>query len=191
MNESPKPNKTEMTFLTISYNRFYDLSQEMLKDDFWEKDGWYRLSKTKELFSVYAELLNYEPIKSEINRMKKTQPPMKADVVGELFKFIRNVIIHFPFFDSWDQIWINKPILGWYKEGQSMERFLEKYKTAGEVKYRIFKYSTKEMTYSAIKFPSHFENGEKVFLKDILSEKEGVLVSLNLMTQVLNTQIQK
>ena len=75
MHENIKPNEAEKEFLTISFNRFHDLFEEMMLDGFFERDGWYRLSRIKEVFSVYVELLNYEPIKWTIDNMKEARPP--------------------------------------------------------------------------------------------------------------------
>ena len=44
------PNRAEKEFLTLAYNRFYDIFEEIIADLFWEKDEWYRFSKIKEVF---------------------------------------------------------------------------------------------------------------------------------------------
>jgi len=123
-----KPNQAEIEFLTLAYNRFYNIYEEVMEDSFFEKDGWYRLSKTKEGFAVYSELLNYEPIKWVIEYMKKSRPPLEAEIGSDFFKAIRNIITHFPFFESWDEIWISKKIINWDKECKSIDKFFEKYK---------------------------------------------------------------
>jgi len=106
-----RPNKAELEFLTIAYNRFYDIFEEVMGDPFWDKDQWYRFSKVKDGFAVYSELLNYEPVKWVIDSVKKPRPPMEAEIGSELFKFIRNVIMHFPFFDSWNEVWVSQSII--------------------------------------------------------------------------------
>ncbi|MBD3262661.1 MAG: hypothetical protein GF334_13495, partial [Candidatus Altiarchaeales archaeon] len=126
MNEL-RPNAAEKDFLRIAYNRFYDIFEESIEDSFWSEDAWYRLSKIKDAFGIYSELLNYEPIKVAIEHIRDSRPPMEAEIGSELFKCIRNVMIHMPFFDRWDDIWITKNIINWYKEGQSIDRFLKKY----------------------------------------------------------------
>ena len=47
MENELRPSKAELEFLTLSYNRFYDIFEEIMNDSFWEKDAWYRFSKTK------------------------------------------------------------------------------------------------------------------------------------------------
>ena len=106
--EDTRPNKVEVEFLTLAYNRFYDLYEEVMNDEFWKKDEWKRFSKIKQAFSIYAELLNYEPLKNVIEHLKSARPPMESEIGSELFKFVRNVVSHFPFYNSWENVWINQ-----------------------------------------------------------------------------------
>ena len=46
------------------------------------------------------------------------------------------------------------------------------------------------MTYLSISFPETYNDNSKIFLKDIISEKDGVKFSFILMKQILNTQIE-
>jgi hypothetical protein len=52
MDKELRPNKSELAFLTLSYNRFYDIFEEAINDSFWEKEEWYRFSKVKDGFAV-------------------------------------------------------------------------------------------------------------------------------------------
>ena len=124
MNDDLRPNKAEREFLTLSYNRFYDIFDEVMNDAFWERSSSHRFSRIKDGFAVYAELLNYEPIKWAIDHLRSSRPPMEAVIGGELFRVIRNIVFHFPFFDSWDEVWISKTIINWNRDGQSIDRFL-------------------------------------------------------------------
>lgn len=169
---SVKPTEIEIQFLTLAYNRFYDLYDEVMKDSFWEKDDWERFSKIKQTFSIYVELLNYEPINWFIERLKTTRPPMEAEIGKKLFKFIRNVVLHFPFFTKWDDVWISKSLVNWYKEGQTIDKFLRKYEKKEDVKYRFWEESKKTMTYVKISFPKEYSDDSKIFLKEIITEKE-------------------
>ncbi len=191
MENALRPNKAEVEFLTLSYNRFYDIFEEMMDDSFWEKEKWYRFSKTKDAFVIYSELLNYEPIKWAIESIRKYRPPMEGEIGSELFKVIRNIIIHFPFFDSWDDVWITKSVINWYKEGQSIDKFIKKYKGKETVKYRFWEEDRKRMTYLSINFPDNYEEHTKIYLKDILTEKEGVKFSFILMKKILDTQVEE
>lgn len=189
MQEGFRPNKAEIQFLTLAYNRFYDIFAEVMDDSFWEKEPLYRFSKVKDGFGVYSELLNYEPIGWVLENMKTSRPPMEVEIGRDLFKFIRNVIVHLPFFDSWDDVWVNQSVVNWHKDGQSIDRLIRKYRCKETVKYRFWEADKKRMTYLSIHFPEHYEDDAKIYLKDLLSEREGVRFSFVLMRQVLDTQV--
>lgn len=183
-----RPNKSEELFLSLGYNRFYDLFDEIMEDGFWEKDDWYRFSKVSNIFSVYAELLTYEPLKYVLEALKKQRPPMESEIGGPLFKFIRNVIAHFPIFETWDDVWVSKELVNWQKEGLTIDQFLKKYTGHKVVKYRFWEAEKKQMTYMSIRFPEEYEDN-KIYLNDMLSEKDGVKFSLIMMRQILSTQV--
>ncbi len=113
---------------------------------------------------------------------------MEAEIGGELFKFVRNVLTHFPLFETWDDVWINKTLVNWNRQGQSIDRFISKYKGKAEVKYRFWEENKKKMTYLSINFPITYEN-DKIYLKNIISEKNGVKFSFIMMRNILNTQV--
>ena len=116
---------------------------------------------------------------------------MEAEIGSGLFKFVRNVITHLPFFESWNEVWINKSIINWYKEGQSIDRFLNKYKGRETVKYRFWEAQKKKMTYLGIDFPEKYDENIKIHLNEILSEKDGVKFSFILMKKIIDTQVKK
>ncbi|MCU7614830.1 hypothetical protein N0B16_10315 [Chryseobacterium sp. GMJ5] len=186
-----EPNKKELQFLTLAYNRFYDIYEEIMDDTFWNKNEWERFSKIKQAFSIYAELLNYEPLKWVIEKLKTARPPMESEIGSELFKFVRNVLAHFPFYKSWDDVWVNNSLVNWYKDGQTIDKFLKKYEGHSEVKYRFWEPEKKKMTYLTVSFPPEYLNDSKVFLKDVITEKEGVKFSFILMRQIMNTQVEE
>lgn len=191
MAEELIPNKVQKEFLTLAYNRFYDIFQEVIDDSFWGKEDWYRFSKVRDGFAVYAELLNYPPIQWVIEHMKTARPPMEAEIGSNLFRFIRNVITHFPFFESWDEIWVKKTIVNWCKEGQFIDKFLSKYEGKDAVKYRFWEAQKKRMIYLSINFPKEYTEDTKIYLKDILSEKKGVKFCFILMKKILDTQVEE
>jgi hypothetical protein len=184
-----RPNQAEAKYLIQAYNAFYDIFEEILTDSFWEKDKYYKFCKVKDAFSIYAELLNYPPLQQVIEYLKNNRPPMEAEIGSELFKFVRNVIAHFPFFGSWEEVWIDKDIVNWYKEGLSIDKFLRKYEGHEVVKYRFWEAKKKLMTYISISFPRDYTKGEQVFLREILSEKDGIKFSVIFMKRVIDTQV--
>lgn len=188
--EHLRPKKAEQLFLSLGYNRFYDLFEEVMRDSFWQLDAWQRFSKVFNGFSVYNELLNYEPFKYIFKAMKSQRPPMEAEIGSELFKFVRNILAHFPLFETWNDVWISKSLINWNREGQSIDRFLKKYQGNDVIKYRIWEESKKKMTYLSIAFPNEYSD-RKIFLKEILEEKDGVKFSFIMMRNILNTQVEE
>jgi hypothetical protein len=178
-------------FLNLSYNRFFDLYEAIMSDEFWELSSELRLYKTKEIFSIYFELLAYEPIKEFIKALKVIRPPMEAELSNDFLKFIRNTLIHFPFFTSWENIYISNNLINWNSEGKTIDRFLKKYLNHKEVKYRFWDNKRKIITYLVITFPIKYNGNEKLYLKDFITEKDGIKISIILMNKVLMSQVLK
>jgi len=47
------------------------------------------------------------------------------------------------------------------------------------------------MSYITVNLPTGYTEGSKVFLRDILSEKDGVKFSLTFMKRILDSQVEK
>lgn len=160
-----------------------------MADDFWDKDSHYRFSRVSSVFAVYAEILSYESFRYVLETIKTQRPPMESEISGPMFKFFRNIFAHFPFFDTWDDVWVSKELVNWQREGRTIDKFLKKHFGSKEVKYRFWESDKKQMTYISINFP--LEYGEKeIYLKDMLSEKDGVKFCLIMMRQIINTQVE-
>jgi len=184
-----RPNKSEELFLSLAYNRFYDLTNEIMNEDFWERDDWYRFSKVSHLFSVYAEVLTYEPLKIVLKALKKQRPPMESEIGGALFKFVRNILAHFPIFETWNDVWVSKELVNWQKEGLTIDGFLKKYVGYEESKFRFWEPEKELMTYISIRFPQKYDE-QKVYLRDIISEKDGIKFSIIMMKNILDSQVE-
>ena len=184
----------ELEVLHLFYNRFYDLYDEITDDTFLNVDPEIRFFKLREAFSVYKELLNYEPLKYYINWMKKGgRPPLEGVIADGLFSFIRNLLLHFPIFNSWDEVYINKNLANWSKSGQ-IDRFLTKCTQIkidgkGTLHYRIWEVKKKKMTYFTVNFPERYDNNN-IYLKDIITEDVGMKFCIALMKEVLETQVE-
>lgn len=184
-----RPTPSERLFLNLAYNRFYDLANEIIEDAFWDKEGWYRFSKISNLFAVYTELLTSEPFNFVLEAIKTERPPMESEIGGPLFKVIRNIFVHFPVFETWNDVWVSKELINWQNDGLTINRFLKKYYGHEIVKYRFWESDKKLMTYISVNFPDKYDDN-KIYLKDILSEKDGAKFSLIMMRKILDTQIE-
>lgn len=192
--EPQKLNEKELEVLNLFYNRFYDLFDEIINDDFLSEKAEIRFIKLREAFSVYKELLSYEPIKDYVEWMKKGgRPPLEGIIADGLFSFIRNLLLHFPIFDTWNEVYINKNLATWSKAGQ-IDKFLQKCTKIkidgkGSVDYRIWECKKKKMTYFSINFPEVYED-DNIYLKDIIAEEVGMKFCMALMREILDTQVE-
>lgn len=188
------PTEKEKEALSLFYNRFYDLYEEIVNDDFMKEEAKIRFYKLRESFSIYKELLSYEPIKEYINLMKKGgRPYFEGVIADDLFSFIRNLLSHFPIFDKWDDVYINKNLATWDRVGQ-IDKFLNKIvkmkiDDKGKIKYRMWEEKKKKITYLSINFPEEYGDN-KIYLKDIILEEVGVKFCMALMKSILDVQVE-
>lgn len=184
-----KPNKAELEFLHLAYDRFFEIFEEVMGDPFWSQDDYCRFAKATNGFFIYTELLNYEPIKHAIKTIKANRPPMEGEIASDLFKFIRNLVSHFPVFKRWDDVWCSETLVNWERKG-TIDKFLRAYSGKPSTKYRLWDPRKKEFTFVSIDFPQTYGGDAKIFLKEIVSEIEGLRFSFALMNQVLQTQVE-
>ena len=175
MNDSIHPTQDEIEFLTIAFNRFLDLFEEIMADEFWEQEPSQRFAKTKDIFAVYSELLKYPPVRWVIDANRR---PNHSTVGKDLFKLTRHILMHFPYFEKWDDVWIKRPLVNLYSTRQQfIDSFLSDNEGKGEIKYRFWEEKKKRMTYISISFPKDCTKGVRFFLKDMLPEEDGIKFS--------------
>lgn len=185
------PNRAELLFLELAYERFQSVFNAVMSDDFWRLNPSERFTQASIGFSVYAELLSYDPITNEIDVIKKSRPPMEAEICGELIKFVRNLLSHFPFFSKWDDVWISETLVTWRgpKGPKTIHNFLGKFRSHSPVKYRIWDSSKKSFDHVSINFGWSYGGDSKIYLRDIIAEREGIRFAYILMRQVLDSQL--
>lgn len=189
-----RPNEKEIEALTLFYNRFYYLYDEIVDDSFSSKDASLRFYKLREAFSVFKEISNYEPVKEYLKCMKRGGRPFFEGVIADdLFSFIRNLLLHFPVFDTWDEVYINKNLATWDRAGQ-IDKFLTKglefkIDNKSRVNYRIWEVKKKKMNYFSVNFPSEYNETTNIYLKDLITEEVGMKFCMALMRQIIDTQV--
>lgn len=188
------PTKKEQEALRIFFDKFYKLYDEITSDSFMDNCPELRFYKTKDFFAIYKELSSYGLINAYLNWIKEGGRPVFDGIISDgLFTCIRNIFAHYPLFDRWDDVYIDKGLATWNKSG-SINQFLSncgKIKIDGKpiVKYRIWQYETKKMTYFAINFDNQYKQGEKVFLYNIVSESVGTKFFAEMMKRVVDIAI--
>lgn len=182
-NAELKPNPAEQVFLSLGYNRFFDLFKEIESKLFWEQAPLYRFHRIRDIFAVYTELIQYEPLEHVLDA-KKASRPVEHDIGERLFSFVRNLLAHFPLFDSWDAVTIDMQLATWERKGQ-IHKFLTDVEGKPQVKYRFFDSAMKEMIYVTINFPEGYSQNHPIPLCAVLTEREGVRFSIRLMLKIL------
>jgi hypothetical protein len=180
---NPKPNPAEQAFLSLGYNRFLNLYKEIESKPFWKQPPLYRFHRIRDIFAIYTELIQYEPLE-HILGTKKALRPVEHDLGKLLFSFVRHLLAHFPLFESWDAVTIDQQLATWECKGQ-IHRFLTKFEGKPQVKYRFFDSVAKEMIYVTITFPTGYSQNHPILLSSILTEGEGVRFSIRLMLNIL------
>lgn len=127
----------------------------------------------KQLSSLVSELLDKEGIKNKLIELADTSTVNGEDneIKIDTFDLIRNILIHFPIFETWDEICISKKLLKWNtdKSGQIIKYFEKNCNKT--FKYRIFLNENDEWVERhtiTVTIPELNENNT-IYLKDILS----------------------
>lgn len=194
-NDSVRPTKKEQKALRVFLNKFYRLYDEIVSNSFMDNSPDLRFYKIKDLFAIYRELLDYELINAYLKWIKSGGRPKYDGIISDgLFTCIRNIFARYPLFDSWDDVYIDKDLATWNKDGR-INKFLsncDKVKIDGKpiVKYRIWQYETRKMTYFTINLSNSYKQGRKVFLRKIVSEGVGVKFFAEMIKRIVDVAIE-
>jgi hypothetical protein len=184
-----RPNKKELIFLNLAYNKFYDLCKKLKKEKK-TLSSEEKLIYLKNIFQIYNECLRYEPIGYFIKYLEKTRPPGEV-VVLEYLKVIRHIFVHFPFFDKWDDMYITRDLIIWSDVNSNIDSFLLKNEGREKYEWRIWDGNKKEMKYGyVIKFPQNYSKNSKFYIKDSIDEDKGIEISLLMIKKVLESQVE-
>jgi len=116
---------------------------------------------------------------------------MEAEIGKEYFGFIGNLLVHFPFFTKWSEIYFNKSLINWCGVSRSIDKFLSNYEGHSPIKYRVWSAEKRKFSYVTIGFPQGYSLDKKIYLSRMLPEREGAVFSLAFMKNILDTQVKK
>jgi hypothetical protein len=189
MNNIIHPTQSEIEFLNLTFNRFLDLYGDIMSDKFWQEEPSLRFFKIKELFATYSEALKYPPVQWVIESNKR---PNHSEVGRDLFKLIRHILMHFPFFEKWTDVWIKQSLVNLYS---SRPQFIDQILSANEgkepLKYRFWEERTNTMTYISVNFPTAYMQDDKIYLNNILPEEDGIKFAAIFMWDILKVQVEE
>lgn len=180
---------TAIGFLNRTFNKFDEMFEEVMNVSFWNRDPRYRFSRLREGFSMFRVIQNYEQVYCNIAGTRKPSIREGAAIGTEFFRFIKNITMHFRFFENWEHVYVAEALC--YKRGQLIDSFLKKYCGKEPLKVRFWEKYKKRMVCLAIYFPEAYGGDRKVFLKDMLSEEEGVRFSFIYMRKIIASQVKR
>lgn len=135
-----------------------------------------RLLLLKEIFSIFDEIQAIHDVRDNFAE------PKALDGIFELVIFIRNVLLHFPIFDTWDHINISPEVgsemMPNRKGGQIAKYLIDnlgKNNISFDVEFSGGKANT-SINLSAIK-----PNPDKTYLKDIISEDSVITLIIEIV----------
>jgi hypothetical protein len=178
----------ERFFLELAFRRLKTIREEICfkNSSFWQKDSYYRFARIKEAFVLFTEISSHKSMRLFPNLYdEKFLFPF---LTNEVFRFVRNVISHFPLFDSWDDVWISKSLINWNKAGQSIDKFLKNNvgkETLGYAYKEEFEDKSVFPTMVDFNFPKSYDENSKIYLKEMISEKDGIIFSIRIMVFII------
>lgn len=125
----------------------------------------------KELSLLVSEMLTDKKIKDEyINRlMNSSYNSQDLEIKLETFTMFRNLLVHFPFFEKWEEVYVSENLLLWNKKKSRILEYFKKYESK-EINYKIFmrQYGEWSLVHE-VKFTVPRITNNKIYLKEFIS----------------------
>lgn len=174
-------NEYQVEFIEKCYQRIFYIEKSL---DFAETSAPIRLLYLKELFTIFEELHKIKFTRSNEGKIDPNDLE-KLDQLKLVMGFIRNVLSHFPLFNTWDDIEISQEFslgMGGPKNGK-IYKFLSHDPKRIPVAFRLT-YIDDSTRQANIHYPQHLKSSDRIYLKDIVSEQDGALIILNIMSHI-------
>ena len=125
----------------------------------------------KSIAGITSELLDSDEINEKMMEIAKSSEVNGDNIEDKFntFKMIRNVLNHFPIFNSWEEIYISRELVNWNNPKYS--QILDYFDEEKEMSYRIYLNENNEWIEKKkidIRVPK-LEQYNKIYLKDIIS----------------------
>jgi len=182
--ENGLPEPQQIEFLNLAFTRYLHL-RHALKNPNPSNTQEQKFYYIKELISVYNELEMFPNIKSSLFSKHVDNPILRF---GPLFKAIRNLVSHFPFFYSWDEVKFNRELVTCMKpKNLTIDRYFANEKGYLELPFRFVDQSTGRQIEGEIFAPKGYNNNDTVYLKDILCLQDAITLIVGYSHMVLST----
>lgn len=167
--------KDSLIRLNLFYSKFNSLYLQFNRKEFWDYNEKERFKILKEILGIFGELKNFKPIKQYKNEHRF------GSSVIELFVVLRHLLVHFPYFDRWNEVWFTKEIV------QSNSGTIHKFFTNN---FGTYSFRINNEVNGKIKLPHDYQNNQLIFLNEILEETKGVLFIINYIKIILDEQLE-
>ncbi|MDQ0966876.1 hypothetical protein QFZ20_002279 [Flavobacterium sp. W4I14] len=177
------PTSDQEEFLQLGLKRYKELSKELLnnKDLSEEKKFFY----IKELVSVYSEMEAYPPLKNLLKDSPTNNPVLTFQ---PLFKAVRHVLAHFPFFSRWDDFYFNQDMVNCMNSpGKTIHKYFLAAEKHPEFFFRFKAMDNGEELNGKIMAPVGYDTNIK--LTDILSLDDAISLIIGYSHMILSTVI--
>jgi len=168
-------NEHQINFVERGLNRVLEI-QETLKT---VKNSEIKFFYIKELFILFAEM---EKVKFTRSYEGEQEEEIKTTVqnLKQTIAFYRNVVSHFPFYNTWSEIWISKEYTKALQSKHQLEQnnfgSIYKYLAACEnmtsYTYRVKLHQKDEPYIFTLRYPKNIEEDTKIYFKDMVNEDE-------------------
>jgi hypothetical protein len=148
-----------------------------------------RLLWYKELLAIFSEMVKINRFKTRIDSFE----PYMKDMV-DLVQFIRNLLFHFPYFSTWDEVVItynqafaqqqNDPSGNRKDRELVVAKFLNPNNHRESFFLRLKYLSEEDFIEDKIMFPKPDSKDEAVYLKNIIKENKGLKCIIAVMQQI-------
>lgn len=179
----------EIEYLTLTVTRLKELGRIIFNEPFLNFSPKKRLSILKDLYSVYSEIYSMKFFKE----IHGTDPLLIdfGDFQKHLVKMIRNVLMHFPYFDSWDEVHIKRSLVTLNLTPKSdgtfsgaIEKFFQKYSDKNYA-IKLTEYGGNQITLKLL-IPKGYIKNDEIYLKDIIEERYVGLFSVGYFRILIN-----
>lgn len=179
--------EAQKAFFKNCLGRFTRLLPEIDGEKFWRREAHERFGRIKDVFSLYAEIFKVPVVKAVDAEYARGKKPPQQIACRKLLLVLRHLFAHFPHFECWNDIYFCREMVTWDTAGANgaIEKFFRDPPFESVTKFRIWHGELKKFTYFSVSIPTDYTSNRTIFLKEIMSEKEGVQFSIHMMADVI------
>jgi len=177
------PTADQVEFLQLGLNRYRELSNALLNNENLTDEQ--KFFFIKELVSVYSEMEAYPPLKNLLNDSPINNPILTFQ---PLFKAIRHVLAHFPFFSKWDDFYFNQDMVNCMKSpGKTIHKYFLAAEKHPQFFFRFQSRDKGEELNGKIMAPIGYDSNKNIKLTDILSLNDAISLIVGHSHLILST----